>query len=274
MTKQLIVSADDYGLSAEVNEAVERAHRHGILRAASLMVAAPAADDAIRRARALPTLRVGLHVVVVNGRPLLPPDRVRALVDDEGAFPSDLVAAGIRYFFDPRARRALEAEIRAQFEAFARTGLPLDHVNAQNHMHVHPTVLGIIIDVGADYGMHAVRVPREPGGPAFLRPWLALMRTRLQHAGVTTNDAVLGIRDSGRMTRSRVLELLDALPAGISEMYFHPATGPWSGIDPQIAGYDFAGELDALISPEVGAKLAAIGIDPRAYSDLGSPRAC
>jgi hypothetical protein len=51
-------------------------------------------------------------------------------------------------------------------------------------------------------------------------------------------------------------------------MYFHPATGPWPGIDPQIADYDFAGELDALVSPEVRAKLAAIGIDPRAYSDL------
>ncbi len=268
MTKQLIVSADDYGLSAEVNEAVERAHRDGILRAASLMVGAPAAPDAIRRARALPTLRVGLHVVVVNGRPLLSPDRVRPLVDGDGNFPTDLAAAGIRYFFDPGARRALEAEIRAQFDAFARTGLPLDHVNAQNHMHVHPTVLGIIIKVGAGYGMRAVRVPREPGGAAFLTPWLALMRARLHRAGITTNDAVLGIRDSGHMTRARVLELLDALPPGISEMYFHPATGAWPGIDPQIAAYDFAGELDALVSPEVSAKLTAIGIAPRAYSDL------
>ena len=270
MTKQLIVSADDYGLSAEVNEAVERANREGILRAASLMVAAPAAADAIARARALPSLRVGLHVVVVNGQPLLPPDRVRPLVDSEGNFPSDLVTAGIRYFFDPRARRALEDEIRAQFDAFARSGLPLDHVNAQNHMHVHPTVLGIILKVGSEYGMRAVRIPREPGGAAFLTPWLGLMRARLLRAGISTNDAVLGIRDSGHMTRTRVLELLDALPEGISEMYFHPATRPWSGIDPQIAGYDFAGELEALVSPEVRAKLAKMGVDPRAYSDLRS----
>jgi hypothetical protein len=73
------------------------------------------------------------------------------------------------------------------------------------------------------------------------------------------------------MNAARVLELLDALPPGISEMYFHPATAPWAGIDPQIADYDFAGELDALVSPDVRAKLTAIGIDPRAYSDL---RAC
>lgn len=268
MTKQLIVSADDFGLSLEVNEAVERAHRDGVLRAASLMVAAPAAQDAIRRARALPSLRVGLHVVLVNGRPALPPQRVRALVDRDGNFPSDLVAAGMRFFFHPGARRALEGEIRAQFDAFAGTGLRLDHVNAQNHMHVHPTVLGIIIDVGRDYGMHAVRVPRERGGAPYLSPWLALMRYRLRRAGITTNDAVLGIRDSGHMTRERVLELLDSLAPGVSEMYFHPATRAWAGIDPQIADYDFAGELAALVSPDVRAKIDAVGAEAVAYSDL------
>lgn len=271
MAKQLIVSADDYGLSLEVNEAVERAHRNGILRSASLMVAAPATDDAIARAHALPTLRVGLHLVLVNGRPILPARDVAPLVDRDGEFPRDLVAAGFRFFFRPGARRALEAEIRAQFEAFARTGLELDHVNAQNHMHVHPTVLGIIIKVGREYGMQAVRIPQEPHDAAFLQPWLALMRRRLQRAHIATNDTVYGIRHSGHMTRARVLELLDRLPPGICEMYFHPATGPWAGIDPQIADYDFAGELDALTSAEVRAKLDAAGIATLAYSDL---RAC
>jgi chitin disaccharide deacetylase len=271
MGKQLIVSADDYGLSLEVNEAVERAHRSGILRSASLMVAAPATADAIRRARDLPSLRVGLHLVLVNGHPILPPKDVAALVDRDGAFPSNLVGAGFRYFFHPGARRALEAEIRAQFEAFARSGLHLDHVNAQNHMHVHPTVLGIMLKVGRDYGMQAVRIPQEPRDAAFLRPWLALMRRRLHDAKITTNDTVYGIRYSGHMTRERVLMLLDQLPPGVCEMYFHPATGPWKGIDPQIAGYDFAGELDALTSAEVRAKVDAAGITTLTYSDL---RAC
>ncbi|HTX55623.1 MAG TPA: hopanoid biosynthesis-associated protein HpnK [Candidatus Acidoferrales bacterium] len=268
MTKQLIVSADDFGLSSEVNEAVERAHRDGILRAASLMVAGPAAEDAIRRARALPALRVGLHVVLVNGRPLLPARDVAPLVDARGEFPRDLVAAGVRFFFQPGARRALRAEIRAQFEAFARTGLELDHVNAQNHMHVHPTVLGIIIEVGPQFGMRAVRVPREPNDAAFLVPWLVLMRRRLRRAGIATNDVVFGIRDSGHMTRDRVLEYLERLEPGVCEMYFHPATGPWAGIDPQIADYDFAGELEALTSSVVRAKLAAVGADALTYSDL------
>jgi chitin disaccharide deacetylase len=268
MHKRLIVSADDFGLSREVNDAVERAHAKGILGAASLMVAAPATDDAIARAHALPSLRVGLHLVLVNGRPILPAERVAPLVDRNGDFPSDLVAAGVRYFFHPGARRALEDEIRAQFEAFARTGIPLDHVNAQNHLHVHPTILGIVLRIGREFGMRAVRIPREPNDAAFLIPWLGLMERRLHAAGITTNDIVLGIRHSGHMTREVVLRLLDELPDGVTELYFHPATQAWEGIDPQIAAYDFAGELDALLSPDVRAKIEAAGAEMTTYSDL------
>lgn len=202
------------------------------------MVSAPGTEDAIARARRLSSLAVGLHVVVVNGRPALPPEQVPDLVDADGAFPSDLFAAGLRYFFNPRARRQLEAEIRAQFEAFARTNLPLDHVNAQNHMHVHPTVFSTIVRVGRDFGMTAVRVPYEPfwpswrsahrdlgvrlGNAVLLLPWLSLMRRRLRRAGVAHNDAVFGLSDTGRMTPARVRALLAELPAGVTEMYFHP----------------------------------------------------
>ena len=272
MTKHVIVSADDFGLSAEVNEAVELAHRNGVLSAASLMVAAPGTEDAVARARALPSLRVGLHVVLVNGRPLLPASHVPALVDREGAFYSDLGRAGVQFFFNPGARRQLEAEIRAQFEAFAATGLPLDHVNAQNHMHVHPTVLSIILNVGEAYGMRAVRIPREPGDAALLMPWLALMRWRLRRARMLTNDAVFGIRHSGHMTSPRVLEAIGDLPEGISEIYFHPATRAWPGIDPAIAHYDFAGELAALIDPQVQQALDRAGAARATYTELVAER--
>ncbi|MBV8726981.1 MAG: hopanoid biosynthesis-associated protein HpnK [Candidatus Eremiobacteraeota bacterium] len=280
----LIVSADDFGLSREVNEAIEQAHRDGILRAASLMVAAPHTADAIERARRLPSLRVGLHLVLVNGRPVLPASELPDLVDSNGCFPTDLGKAGVRYFFRSGARRQLEAEIRAQFEAFARVGLPLDHVNAQNHMHVHPTILGLVLKVGPQYGMRAVRVPREPffaswraahadlwprfANAFFLWPWLTLMQARLNAAGMRTNDFVFGMNDSGRMNADRVLKLLRNLPPGVSEMYFHPATKAWPDIDPLIQRYAFADELAALIDPEVAQKLQRLGVVPNAFTDV------
>jgi len=160
--RRVTFSADDFGLSVAVNEAIERAHRDGILDAASLMVAAPAAADAVRRARALPGLRVGLHLVVIEGPAVLPPADIPDLVDAAGQFPSDQLGLGIRYFFRPGVRRQLAAEIRAQFQAFADTGLTLDHANAHKHMHLHPTVGRMLLDIGREFGLPAIRVPSEP----------------------------------------------------------------------------------------------------------------
>jgi len=248
------------------------------------MVAAPATQDAVARASRLPSLRVGLHLVLVNGRPALPPSRIPDLVDERGCFFTDLGRAGVRFFFRRGIRAQLESEIRAQFEAFAATGLPLDHVNAQNHMHVHPTVLGLILKVGPAYGLRAVRIPREPffaswgaardhfftrlGNAVLLWPWLRLMKQRLNAAGVATNDFVFGLNDSGRMLAPRVLRILAHLPNGVSEMYFHPATGPWAGIDPAIADYAFAGELAALTSDDTKAVLRSLKIAPASFGEI------
>ncbi len=164
--RNVTFSADDFGLTEFVNEAVEKAHRDGILQAASLMVAAPAAADAVRRARAMPSLRVGLHLVVIEGPAVLAPADIPDLVDSAGQFPSDQLKLGVKYFFRPGVRRQLEAEIHAQFAAFAATGLALDHANAHKHMHLHPTVGAMMIRIGVLHGLRRIRVPAEP--PAIL----------------------------------------------------------------------------------------------------------
>src|SRR5262249_2197106 len=135
--KKLVVTADDFGLSVEVNEAVERAHRDGILTAASLMVAAPDAADAVARARRLPRLRVGLHLALVEAVPVLPAADVPALPGSNGRFHADMAKYGAKILVNAAARRQLAAEISAQFRAFHATGLVLDHVNAHKHFHLH-----------------------------------------------------------------------------------------------------------------------------------------
>src|SRR3954452_19353487 len=160
--RRLIVCAADFGRDVAVNEAVERACRDGILTCASLMVAAPAASDAIARARRLPELRVGVPLVLIDAEPVLSPTELGALVRRDGDFDRNQLRAALRFFFAPRSRARLAAEIRAQFEAFRATGLALDHVNAHKHMHLHPTVARLILEIGREYGMHAVRLPAEP----------------------------------------------------------------------------------------------------------------
>jgi len=287
VVRELIVNADDFGLDAAVNEAIERAHRNGILASASLMVSGRACGDAVKRARDMPSLRVGLHVVLTNGRAILPARVLPAIVDASGCFRKNLLAAGIAYFLLPAARAQLEAEVRAQFQAFAETGLQLDHVNAQNHMHVHPTVLSVLMKVGREFGARAVRLPREPFWPSWraahtqglsrlgnsvgLAPWLFFLRRRLQYAGFVYNDYLFGMNDTGHVTAPRVCRLLDVLPAGVTELYVHPATHAWPGAEPP--DYDFAGELAALIDPEVIERLQGPAIRRITFSELAQRRA-
>jgi hopanoid biosynthesis associated protein HpnK len=258
----LVVTADDFGLHPAVNEAVWQATRSGILTAASLMVAAPAADEAVRLAHALPSLRVGLHLVLTEGDSLLGPRGIPELVGENGRFADRMVLDSFRYCVSARVRQQLRAEIRAQFEAFARTGLVLDHVNAHKHFHVHPGILRDILQIGRDFGIRAVRVPSEPLwfaasrphanwlGNALLGPWMRIMRSRIRRSGCVCNDTVFGMACTGQLDEATLLSVLARLPAGLTEIYMHPACTD-QPITPAMSGYRHADELAALLSPSV-----------------------
>jgi hopanoid biosynthesis associated protein HpnK len=272
----LIITADDFGLHPSVNQAVERAHREGVLSAASLMVGAPAAGDAVARARACPRLRVGLHLVLADGAPVLPPRTIPDLVEggdtSGGSFGSRMVRDGFRFFCLPRVRRQLALEIRAQFEAFAATGLALDHVNAHKHFHLHPTVLSLILQIGPEFGLRAVRLPREAGLPLWLRPWLSLLAGRLDAAGLGHNDYILGLRQSGCFDEPALLAALAKLPPdGIGELYLHPALVSGAALAPSMPAYRHADEFAALVSPctrQACDRLRAGGLRFGGFADL------
>jgi hopanoid biosynthesis associated protein HpnK len=266
-----------------VNDAVETAHRDGLLSSASLMVGEPDAEDAVARARRLPNLRVGLHVVLVEGTPVSRPDEIPDLVDARGRFPSDMVTAGFKFFFQPGVRRQLAQEIRAQFAAFAATGLKLDHANTHKHIHLHPTVAALILRIGREFGLKAMRLPVEPSGPvaaaesrqasggmgdAALRLWTRQLRWNLKRAGMVANDQVFGLAWSGAMTEERVFALIPHLPDGVSEIYFHPASALTPRLAETMPSYRHAEELQALLSPRIGQALADAGIARTSFTDL------
>jgi len=228
------------------------------------MVAGPAAADAVARARRLPGLRVGLHLVAVEGPSVL---RDRALTGRDGWFGPDQFSPGLRYAFSAATRRKLDAEIAAQFDTFAATGLPLSHADAHKHMHLHPTVAAFMLRHGRDYGLRRVRVPSEPssmmaalGTPPTmaaraLNGWTNVLRAQCRRAGVTTPEAVFGLAWSGHMTEDRVCRILDARPRGDVELYFHPAAGRDALLDRLMPGYEHEAELEALLSPAVARRV-------------------
>jgi hopanoid biosynthesis associated protein HpnK len=278
--KGLIITADDFGAAVEINEAIERAYRDGVLTAASLMVTAPCAADAVARAKRMPGLRVGLHLVLVDGRPALPATSVPSLVDDEGAFRRNMFRAGVDMFFRSSVRKQLALEIEAQFQAFAATGLELDHVNAHKHFHVHPTIAAHLVASGKRHGLSAVRVPHEPpevlrrvdprrlaSGAYALAPFCRLLKAALGKAQITAPDQVFGLAWSGAFTQDKLQALVANLPDGLSEIYLHPAIQ--NQFPGSVPGYRYRDEFDALVDPSVihavrgsGAKLGGFADFP------------
>lgn len=266
--RRVIFSADDFGMSEEVNEGIERAYREGVLTTTSLMVAGPAATDAIRRAKKMPGLRVGLHLVTIEGDSVL---RLPTITDETGWFGRDQLKLGVEYFFSPPARKALKREIEAQFRAFSLTGLALDHANAHKHMHLHPTVGKFLIESGAQYGLKAVRTPLEPAfplgaretiGQRALEQWTRVLRHQIKRAGMKTNDHCFGLRWSGHMIPARVQSLLKKLPPGTSEIYFHPAVDQNAQMKALMPDYEPTAELAALLAPETRLALQEARIQP------------
>lgn len=227
------------------------------------MVSAPAADEAIALAKNLPELNVGMHLVLSNGKSTTPAADIPALVNNEGEFSSSQVCSGIKMFFCSRTKTQLEKEIRAQFEAFKTTGLKLDHVNAHNHMHLHPTIFDLIIKIGKDYGLSAIRIPDEPPLESiienkkekllrylrwiFFKPFVSRMKKQCEENNITFNNTIYGLHDSGHMNIDKLIRIIPHLSEGTTEIYTHPATGKWDDIDPAANDYEFEAEYKALI---------------------------
>lgn len=276
---QVIVNADDFGRSSEINHAVIRAHREGVLTSASLMVTGDAVDEAVKLAWETPTLAVGLHLVVIDGRAVLPPAEIPNLVDENGLFSKNAVRAGFHYFFHKQARVELAREIAAQFERFAAWGLPLSHVDGHCHLHLHPTAFNCLLPMAAHYGARGVRIPCDDfwlavrcdasrlGTKIAWTVAFALLscwcRSRLRRFPLFAVERTYGLLQTGRMHEAYVLKLLRHLGDCTAEIYFHPTTGPGSdawGSNP--------GELETLVSPVVRRTLREQGVQLTTYSAL------
>jgi predicted glycoside hydrolase/deacetylase ChbG (UPF0249 family) len=253
--RSLILTADDFGYSSDVNAAVARAHREGVLGFASLMVLRPAAAEAAAIARELPGLGVGLHLELCADEP---------------------EKAGLRYFFEAKARAGVEGEIRAQIEAMLELGLKPTHVDGHINIHVHPVIFPALCRLAREYGIPRVRLPQGelavnldyPGSDDPILPRLVLAGTfAALRAGIS--GAVRGLQvprtwgllRSGRMTEDYVLWLLRNLPEGLTEIYCHPSVDPSTAVADRVTPtHQTITEFLMLTSPRVREAIAAAGI--------------
>jgi len=274
--KQLIITSDDFGLSPGVNAAVEKAWQDGILTCASIMPGGAAFDEAVAIARRNPGLQVGLHLTLVQGSAVLPPEKLPGLVDAAGTFRDNPVAAGMRYFFDKGLYKPLLQEIEAQIRRVKDTGIPLTHIDGHLNIHLHPTVFSILEELMPRYGITSFRLSRERlvhnltfdreriAGKAVERFIFGALsshaRSALNRMGIRHACEVKGVLNSGRMSEAYILNILGGLGEGLTEIYFHPGILPDGEITRRMPDYHHEDELAAITSPRVGEKLAALGI--------------
>jgi predicted glycoside hydrolase/deacetylase ChbG (UPF0249 family) len=167
MLRQLVVNADDLGLTVGVNNGIFDAHDGGILTSASLFANAPATVDALHRVRVRPSLGVGVHLALVDGTPMLPPGRVPTLIEDDGRFraswkPFIVACLRGRVAFDE-----VERELTAQIERIRSEGIRLTHLDAHKHVHAFPPIFAIVARLAERFRIPVVRVPYEQWSPVW-----------------------------------------------------------------------------------------------------------
>jgi hopanoid biosynthesis associated protein HpnK len=279
--KELIINADDFGLSSGANRGIVQAWRQGILTSASLMVGGAAFKEAVSLAAENPGLQVGLHLTLVQGRAVLEQAGLPALADASGDFGNDPVLAGMRYFFLKPLRKRLYREIEAQIVQCLDAGISLSHVDGHLNIHMHPVVFDILCELMPKYGIRSFRLSRENLGAnlaldrqrlvgkcadAFIFAQLAKRcRPMLDRLGIRYAAEVKGLLNSGRMTEDYLLKALEGVGQGLTEIYFHPGCRPCAELERWMPDYRHDQELAALTSPQVAAKLAQLGISLRNY---------
>jgi chitin disaccharide deacetylase len=269
--RRLIINADDFGLSAAVNRGILEAHAAGTVTSTSLLANAPGFEDAVRSARDAPGLGIGLHLNLTEGQVVSPPETVSSLCAARTGRLRGLAGLVTRVLSGRVRAEHVAAECTAQIERLRQRGVPITHLDGHHHAHVLPGVWGPALGAARAAGITAVRVPLEPLGSLTWRPAAALgeagivvsyrLASRktppLRHPDHFRGFALTGRRDF----LPRLVDILDALEPGVTELMVHPGywdarVGDWGGPLTQ----ERERELAALTSDAVRSRLRGAGV--------------
>jgi hopanoid biosynthesis associated protein HpnK len=284
-TKRLIVNADDFGLTSGVNRAIIEGHTRGAITSATLMANMPAFDAAVRLAKDHPSLGVGLHFNITQGRPVANASLVGSLIDDRGEFWGTSAAILKRMLAGRLKIEEVVVELRAQIEKALNAGLRPTHVDSHKHTHALPQICEAIISTIKDYGIESVRAPRErwrfdreaktfkiitqSAGAFGISQLCRISAARLKKADVKTPDFFFGVARTGFWTKRWLIDLIERLPAGASELMCHPGyeDAELGGVKTRLRA-SRTNELRLLTDPDVVAKLKENGVNLINFSAL------
>lgn len=262
--KRLIVTADDVGLHRGMTDGALQAHESGIVTACSVVANGAAVKHAVERLRDYPKLSVGVHLTLVEERPLA--------ADVESLIGAGGLLHGSYYEFVPRyfARRIrideVEREFRAQIEALLAAGITLQHANGHQHLHLLPRVFSLVQRLAEEYRIPYVRIVDEKKHGRGLRDMSVSILSRLgraarAHSRLRTNDRTIGVTQAGRVSAPSLIALLDEVGDGVTELVCHPGVAESELHEAYDWGYAWEAETSALCDPALREAIAARGIE-------------
>jgi len=279
--KRAIFNADDFGMDSSINEAVEKAHKNGLLTSASLAANGGSFEEAVDIAKRNKGLGVGIHLVLNGEKPVSPPEEIPSIVDGKGRLIEDhgMLCLGIIKGNISLAHIARECE--AQITKFLDSGLVPTHADSHRHLHLFTPIFNVLDSLLKKYGISKIRSLKIPGfefGRAGLMKAGFLFFAGLSNPaakGYKSPDRFLGYFNSGGLNLAYLTDILPRLGSGVSEINFHPGMdnaklldryGIWK--ERYSWKCDWAGEYALLINPEVREIVSANGISLTNYSEL------
>ncbi len=249
--KRLIINADDFGFTRDVNAGIIEAHTTGVLTSTTLMANGDAFEDAVRLARLYPTLDVGCHLVLVQGRSVI-----------DGA----PLAQTLREVLARLVQKRLNAyhELRAQIQKILDAGIRPTHLDSHKHTHIVPAIFGVVVRLAEEFSIPYVRLPLDRTTP--YAGWVCgrvdpLYRKAARQRNVCMTDHFLGYRLTGALNEASLLGALQTLKEGTTEFMCHPGLlGPELQSAPTRLKESRVCELQALTSPRVRTVMDAAGV--------------
>ncbi len=257
---RLIVNADDFGWTRDVNDGIVHAHRNGILTATTLMAGGPAFDHAVALARETPVLDIGVHLTLLQTTSAL----------GGGPLPQDI--AGLLRDIVTR-RIDVYAELAAQVRKIVAAGIVPTHLDTHKHTHMLPPVASAVARIVREFGIPWVRKPFDFGltnsfAARLMRTQHSGLQRKLREAGARTTDHFAGYALTGYLDEAKLLALIEELPAGTTELMCHPGfCREELRASPTRLKESREIELRALTSPKVRDALRARQIQLANYRD-------
>jgi chitin disaccharide deacetylase len=287
--RRLIVNADDFGFTSGVNRAIVEAHSHGVVTSSTLMANGPAFAEAAQLAKTVPKLSLGCHVVLTDGEPVLPANKLPSLTSDKH-FRDGMVAFAARAIAGAMAADEITTEATAQIRKIQSAGIAVSHVDTHKHTHLFPKILRPLLRAAADCGVRSIRNPFGPRLPLrsnhlLSRPslWTRYVEVRIlstfsgkfreavDREGFAAPDGTLGIVVTGALDETLFSAIASSIPEGTWEFVCHPGYN-----DPELqAGKtrlreSRQTELRVLTLPAARELLERQGIELISYHDLAS----